>query len=395
MVIHQPTETIETPTLNTNTPVELARKLSASFAERADVADQQGNLPAEDIRLLRESGYLKLNIPTALGGQGLNMRDCLAAQLELSQGSASTAIVAGMHLQVFGNALENDVWSADVYEKFAKAAVNEGALFNYAASEPKLGSPSHGGVFATTLDPNPNGDGWLLNGQKTWTTGGRHLTHILVRAQVGDDVGEVLVLRNTKGVRWQETWQDAFSLRASDSHDVFFENVELPEDHLIVRGGKKVANAWFPMVLASIYLGTAIAARNTVIKFALERVPTGLGKPIATLPKIQREIGELDLALQAAKALLFEVATLWSENVDDRPNLMSRIASAKLFATETATKVTDQALRIAGGQALTSALPLERYLRDTRAGLMQPPSGDTAYEMIGRSAIGDIPDGSA
>jgi alkylation response protein AidB-like acyl-CoA dehydrogenase len=392
LVIRHQIETAETPTLRTHTPIQLATDLAASFAARADEADHNGKLPDEDVRLLRESGYLSLNIPTAFGGPGMNMRDCLAAHLELSQGSASTAIVAGMHLQVLGNALENDIWPADVYERFARATVEEGALFNYAASEPKLGSPSHGGVFATNLIPHPDTDGWLLNGQKTWTTGGRHLTHILVRAQVGDDVGEVLVLQGATGLRWEETWQDAFSLRASDSHDVFFEDVHLSTENLIVRGGKKVPNAWFPMVLASVYLGTAIAARNAVIKFALERVPTGLGKPIATLPKIQREIGELDLALQAAKALLFEVAALWSENVDHRSDLMPRIASAKLFATETATTVTDQALRIAGGQALTSALPLERFLRDTRAGLMQPPSGDTAYEMIGRSAIGTIPD---
>ena len=123
-------------------------------------------------------------------------------------------------------------------------------------------------------------------------------------------------------------------------------------------------------------------------------VGRGIGKPIATLPKIQREIGEIDLGLQAAQALLFEVAGLWSENPDQREALMPRIAAAKLFATETATKATDQALRVAGGQALTSALPLERYLRDTRAGLMQPPSGDSALEMIGRDAIGPIPDTS-
>ena len=129
-----------------------------------------------------------------------------------------------------------------------------------------------------------------------------------------------------------------------------------------------------------------MAARDSVIKFALERVPSALGKPIATLPKIQRQIGEIDLMLQSARALLLEVAGLWTG--DERSKgLFPRIAAAKHMATETANSVTDKALQIAGGTSLTRDLPLERHFRDTRAGLMQPPSGDTALEIIGRGAI--------
>jgi alkylation response protein AidB-like acyl-CoA dehydrogenase len=115
-------------------------------------------------------------------------------------------------------------------------------------------------------------------------------------------------------------------------------------------------------------------------------VPTALGKPIATLPKIQRQIGEIDLMLQAARALLFEVAAEWTGDERSR-GLFPRIAAAKHLVTETANQVTDKALQIAGGASLTRDLPLERFFRDTRAGLMQPPSGDTALEIIGQGAI--------
>ena len=135
-----------------------------------------------------------------------------------------------------------------------------------------------------------------------------------------------------------------------------------------------------------------MAARNRVIQFALERVPTALGKPIATLPKIQRQIGEIDVALQAARSLLFDVAAEWTGDDADRRKMSARIAAAKTMVTETANKVTDQALRIAGGSSITKALPLERYFRDVRAGAMQPPSGDTALEMVGRAAIAEFED---
>jgi alkylation response protein AidB-like acyl-CoA dehydrogenase len=139
--------------------------------------------------------------------------------------------------------------------------------------------------------------------------------------------------------------------------------------------------------MAVVYLGAAVAARNAVIKYALERTPTALGQPIATLPKIQRQIGEIDLALQAARALLFEVAGQWTGEEENRRKLYPRVVAAKVQVIEAANDVTDQALRIAGGLSITKALPLERYFRDVRAGPMQPPAGDMALEMIGRHAI--------
>ena len=80
----------------------------------------------------------------------------------------------------------------------------------------------------------------------------------------------------------------------------------------------------------------------------------------------------------------------WVVDNADRKKMSARIAAAKTMVTETANTVTDQALRIAGGSSITKALPLERYFRDVRAGAMQPPSGDTALEMVGRAAIAEF-----
>ncbi len=373
--------------LNMATAVTLAQELASGFAARADEADRSGCLPQEDIAALRESGYLGLSVPREFGGAGLSLRNCLAAHVELAQGSASTAMVAGMQMHIFGHEREVRSWDDVVYEKFCRAAV-AGALFNSLASEPALGSPSRGGLPATTAVSVP--DGWLVNGRKTWSTGGRHLTHMLVRVAVEDENGVVLIEQGTPGISWVETWSDSLSLRASDSHDVIFEDVLVPAENLIEQGDAKTSpNVWFPMVMSAVYLGTAVAARNAVIQFALERVPTALGKPIATLPKIQRQIGEIDLVLQAARSLLFEVAGEWQGNEADRMAILPRIAAAKTMVTDAANEATEKALRVAGGTSITKALPLERYFRDVRAGSMQPPSGDTALEMIGRAAINE------
>ena len=362
--------------------INTAKDLAKKFQSRANEADKTGTLPPQDITDLKSSGYLTLNIPKQYGGHDLSLRECTEAQLELAQGSASTALVTAMQLQVFGAARDCKTWTDDTYERFCHAAVN-GGLFNSVATEPELGSPSRGALFKSRAEITDQG--YTLNGHKTWTTGGKHLTHMLVKAMCDDEPAVFLVEQNFSGIRWEETWQDVLSFRASDSHDVHFENCHIPKENLVQPHPDPpfVKSPWFPMMLASVYLGSAIAARNTVIQYALERVPTALGKPIATLPKIQRLIGEMDMPLQAAQSLLLDTAETWNNNI-------AHIARAKHFAVTVANDVTEKALFIAGGRALTPNLPLERYFRDVRAGQMQPPSGDTALEIIGKNAIENI-----
>ena len=377
-------------------PLAVAAELARSFAGRADVADSQGRMPSEDIAELRTSGYLALNVPVEFGGQGLGMADSLAAHLILAQGSASTALVAAMQMQIFGNARDVGDWPEAIYARFCRKAA-AGELFNSVASEPAMGSPSRGGRFHTRAVANPGASGWRITGHKTWVTGGDYLDNMLVRCTTelpGMDPfpAVFLVNKGMPGIRWEQTWRDSLSLRASESHDLHLEDVVVPSDHLIDRGKSQKRfhpNAWFPMTISTTYLGAAVAARNTVIRYALERVPTALGRPISTLPKIQRQIGEMDLALQAAQALLFQTARRWDAHPDDREAIYPEVVAAKHLAVETAATVTEKALRVAGGIAITHDLPLERYFRDVQAGSMQPPSGDTALELIGRNAIED------
>lgn len=368
---------------------DLARQVAQSVATRADSADRAGQLPAEDVKCLQESGYLALSIPAQYGGHGATMREVVEAQAELAHASPSAALVAAMTLQVLGDNAETMPWPEEQYARLAEAVVKNGAVMNVVASEPALGSPSRGKAFASQAQPQADG-GWIINGHKTWITGGRHLTHLLVRLMVGESAGMLIVPADSVGLRWEETWKDGLAFRASDSHDLHFEGVKVGPEALLECGDANKPihpNAWFPMLMASIYLGAAWGARDAVIRFAQERIPTALGKPIATLPKIQRQVGELDIQLQAARSLLLEVAQLWGDHPDQRPKLYARVAGAKQFTVEAALRITDLALQIAGGQALTHDLPLERFFRDVRAGMMQPPAGDTALEIAGRGAL--------
>lgn len=363
--------------------VQRARALAEGLRARAEEADREGALPEEDVRALREAGYFALSVPRTHGGGGLSLLECVRAQLELSQGSTATALVAAMPLQLFGHAPEARLWEPAAYERLC-ALAGRGALINAAASEPGLGSPSRGGLPMTTA--RLEGEELVIDGHKTWVTGGRRLTHLLVQLRLEDEVAVVLVDNHLPGLRWQESWQDALSLRASDSHDVFFEEVRVPVANLVQRGKTPgLPNAWFLLLVAATYLGSALEARRSVVAYARERVPTALGKPIASLPQVQRQVGELEVLLDAAQTLLLDVVGAWSRAPSE--NLFARVATAKHLATETAVAVTEKALRIAGGASLTGALPLARLFRDARAGLMHPPSGDAALERVGRAVL--------
>lgn len=361
-------------------PLALAQNLARAFAERAAEADARGALPAQDVTDLRNSGYLALPVPRSAGGSETRFEELVKAQLELATGNTSSTLVATMPLQILGHAREG-AYGPNTRDTLYQLAL-KGALFNAAASEPKLGSPSRGGLPETELTRRE--DGFILNGHKTWTTGGEHLTHLLVRARLADEALNVLIENHAPGVRWEMTWGRSLSLRATDSHDVHFENVRVPADAVLEPSPEDAPpNAWFPLLVGAVYLGTAVAAHHTTIRYAKQRVPTALGKPIASLPGIQRQLGEMEVRLRSTKLYLIDTARRWQDGERD----FSHIISAKHLAVEAALAVTDQALRVAGGASLSPDLPLERHFRDVRAGLMHPPSGDLALEAVGRAAI--------
>ena len=367
--------------MNRDEILVVADELSRDFATRAGDADRQGTLPTEDLEALRTSGLAGLTVPKQYGGLGADLGLTVETLLKLSQGSTSTALVAAMQFNLFGHGLETGSFGLHT-DEFCNRAMN-GELFNSAASEPQLGSPSRGGLPETYTVRE--GDTLVLNGHKTWVTGGAGLSHLLVRARLEDVAVNVWVPNRMPGVRWEKTWGDGLSLRASASDDVFFGDVRLPASNLMADGPKAV-NVWFPLLVGAVYLGTALAARDAAAKYARERIPTALGKPIATLPTIQRQMGDMEVRLLAAQTLLVQTARSWN-GAGDRDVFFPQVVAAKVFAVETALTVTDAALKLAGGASLSPELPLERFFRDVRAGLMHPPSGDAALELVGRGRL--------
>jgi len=356
-----------------------------AIREHADACEAAGDVTPQAAAGLRASGYTRLTLPREAGGLGAGLAEYAAAQLALGQAGAALARVLAMHTHVVGAAFQARSLPKPVLDALAQAS-REGRLVNALASEPELGSPSRGGLPRTVAVPDAGG--WRLTGRKTWATGARALDLALVSAATPEgEVVRLLVPMKAPGVDTEPTWAGALALRGSGSRDVTFAGVQVPAAHLAPpSAGHPASSAWFWTALAATYLGVGYAALEALAAYARERVPTALGAPLATLPRVQENVGRIATRLHAARALLEEAARAW--DAAPGPEALPALAAAKVYATNAAVEATDLAVRTAGGAALLPTLPLERLLRDARAGLTHPPSDEVGYASLGASLLG-------
>ncbi len=365
--------------------------LATTFSERANAHDREGSFAHENAADMRAHALQRLPVPNVFGGEGRDLLQCTLALQHLARGDASTALGLAMHMHVVGSLAENNVWQGNAFERMCAEIVKEGVLLNSAASEPELGSPSRGGLPATTAVSVPGG--FLLNGRKSWVTYAPALGYVLITATYDGGIGVFAVRNGATGLTLLDNWGDSLSLRTSGSVDIELRDVFVPAHWHVeqrrvgqVRGSALPAG-WAGCAFAAVYLGVGEAALDALARYAQQRVPTALGKPIAELPHIQRGLGQMDVSLRGARAVLHAAAQKWSTQPDQRLSMEADLAAAKHLCTNAAIAATDIALRTAGASGLDRRLPLERYFRDARAGLMHPPQDEKALELIGRAAI--------
>lgn len=372
--------------------MNLADELAVRAAARAATYDRENSFPFDTFRDLQESGYLALTVPEELGGRGANVLEIALAQERLARGDGSVALAATMHLGHVGMLAQTRAWPPAIFARLCREIVTEGALINSAASEPDLGSPSRGGLPSTTAHRTVTG--WRLNGRKSWTSLAPALRYFTVMAAVHDADkppyrANFLLPAGTPGVEIVETW-DNLSMRATASHDLVLTDVDLPAEALLPEVGARIPSdprVW-GIVTGAVYTGIAFAARDFAVNYARERRPNSLPGPIAELQTIQHRVAEIELLLLQARSVLYNTAEAWLAHPDQQDKLAWQLAAAKYLATNNAIKVTDLALRVVGSAGLARAWPLERYFRDARAGLGNPPMDDVALTTIGRAALG-------
>lgn len=377
--------------------LERAEPLAVRFAERAHAHDSDASFPFENFEDLRAAGLLALTVPEEYGGLGADELDYVPVLERIAWGDASTALALGMHLSNIGQLVEGKLW-ADRLPALAREIVAHGAMLNAAQAEPDLGSPSYGGVPATVARPDVDSGDWRLTGRKIYTTGAPGLRYFIVLTAIEEPgqpvrLGTFLVPSDAPGVRVEKTW-DAMALRASGSDDLVLDDALVSTDALLderpvgtpdPRGA--LGLPWGALTLAAVYTGLALAARDEVAHFAATRVPTALGKPIGELPMVRLRLGEIEALILAARRMLYGLAADWVRHPELRPQLQAQAPLVKYLATNNAVRVTDLALRTAGGAGLQRTMRLELLFRDARAGLINAPPDDSVLQNAGKLSV--------
>lgn len=363
-------------------------KLENTFKERGHKVDKEGSFPYENIQDLKKIGYPSLTVPKEYGGEDISLYDLVLFQEKLAQADGSTALGLGWSLGVMMDLNERRPWKEEVFAEVCRNVVRTGALLNRAATEPKTGSPTRGGKPETTAVKK--GNSWLISGRKTFTTMSPVLDYFLVAATIDetDEVGEFLIPKETAGVSINETW-DSVAMRGSGSHDLILKNAAVPEEYLVEENRNKrkaKASGWL-LHIPACYLGIAMAARNEALRFATSYSPNSITGTISEIPNVKRQIGEIELKLSQARQLLYAAAQKWDEEPKERDRMAPQLQVAKYIATNSAIDIVDQAMRIVGARSLSQSSPMQRYYRDVRAGLHNPPMDDMVITSLADAAI--------
>jgi alkylation response protein AidB-like acyl-CoA dehydrogenase len=188
------------------------------------------------------------------------------------------------------------------------------------------------------------------------------------------------------------TW-DSLGLRASASHDVRFDDVLLPADHAVdLRAPRDwidapdapLQQAWMSVLLGTLYDAIAHNARDWLVGFLRERVPSNLGAPLATLPRAQEAVGEIEALLLSNRVQLDAASAATDANLP-WPAVDSGLL--KMSVTRRAIEVVERALRLSSNHGLSRANPLERHHRDVLCGRVHTPQDDSACIAAGRAAL--------
>ncbi|ASK62561.1 acyl-CoA dehydrogenase [Virgibacillus phasianinus] len=358
------------------------------FTDRSQEYDEKASFPFENFKVLKEIGYPALTVPKEYGGLGISLYEMLRHQETIAKADGSTALSIGWHMGLTKFLGEHHIWEEAKYQAFTRDVLETGALLNNAATEPATGSPTRGGKPETVASKTK--DGWIINGRKTFTTLAPILSYFVVSASIdgSDQVANFLIKRERSGLEVDETW-DSIAMRGTGSHDLVLNDVKVDDSDLVqyMTPGKKPATGWL-LHIPACYLGIARAAQKYAVEFATNYSPNSINGTISELPNVKQKIGEMELRVMQNQHFLYSVARKWDESSEDvRQTMKPELGAVKLSVVNQAVEIVDLAMRIAGARSLSRQNPLQRYYRDVRAGIHNPPMDDMTVMQLASTSI--------
>lgn len=377
-------------------PVSIAADLARRFAETAADYDKSGEFAAKNFVALFQSGLLGLVTSREDGGLGEGLETTQAVISTIATGDPSTALILAMHYSVH-SAIRRGRWPSGLASKVLAANVEGPALLNNAQAEPGAGSPAHGGLPETVA--RIDGDFWVINGRKSFVTGLPGLRWAIVLA-VTDEAAprlvQLLVPLDAEGISHARAWE-ATGMFGTASHDLILTNVKVPLADFVaqqpasepLRRDEADGQTFFTL-LSAVYHGVAISARDDLLRHLTAHVPSSLGAPLATIPRIQEGIGHIEVLLTANKRLLTSIA----RDVDAGIQIGTDAFALRHVVINNAVTITDLSLELGGNRGLRRDYNLERHHRDAITARAHAPQSHMIRSMLGRNAVNRVANGT-
>jgi len=345
------------------------RKSVREFAE-AEIGphvmewDEAQTFPLETIRKLGELGYMGAIFPEDLGGAGLGYVEYSIIIEELSRVDGSVGIIVAAHTSLCGNHIYK-MGSDEQRLRYIPRLAGGEWLGCWSLTEPEAGSDAAGTRTSAALE----NDCWVLNGAKTFTTNA-HYANVCVGMAVTDrsaaqhGISAFIVEHDTPGFRTGKK-ENKLGLRASATGEVIFENCRVPPTQLLGKRGEGFVDSLKVLdggrvSIAALAIGMAQGAYDAALRYS--KLRRQFSRPISEFQAIQFKLADMATSLDAARLLNYRAASM----LDQGKRVTKESSMAKLFASEAAVRIADQAVQIHGGYGFIKDYPVEKFYRDVK-----------------------------
>ncbi|MCB2185809.1 MAG: acyl-CoA dehydrogenase family protein [Deltaproteobacteria bacterium] len=369
--------------------VETVRRLTAKeIAPRAAELDERAGFPRYAVEAFAANGVLSPLLPAAYGGVELGFLTFSLVLEEIAKACASSALL--LIAQADGMLPILDSGSAALKEKYlTRLGGDSQQLTAIAATEPSAGSD----ILAMRTRAKRQGDKYILNGQKCFITNGSVADFFVVYAYTDPDqkargISAFVVEKGSPGLVYGKN-ENKMGMRGSLNSELFFEDLAVPAENLVGQEGGGFANLMNTLSRSRLFcasqaVGIAQGAFDHALAYAHQRVQ--FGKPISALVPLQFMLADLAAAIASARLLTRQAAQLFDEGETRRAGTAA--AMAKFTASDTAMRVTTDAVQIMGGYGYMKDYPVERMMRDAKLTQIYTGTNQIMRLIVGRDLVG-------
>jgi butyryl-CoA dehydrogenase len=372
---------------------QMMQRMVRDFGEKeirpvAQEMDASGEFPWAVIHKMGSLGLLGLPVPEEYGGCGADTVTYAIAVEEISRVSGSLGITLASHTSL-GLDLINRFGSEAQKRKYLPSLASGKGLAAFGLTEPEAGSDA-GAVRTSAV---PDGEQWVINGQKIFITSGSIADVVIVAAVTDRSAGtkgisSFIVEKGTPGFRPGRD-EEKMGLRSSVTSQLFFEDCRVPKENLLGQLGEGFKQFLITLdggriSIGAMALGLAQGAFEAAVKYSRERVQ--FGQPIAKFQAIQWMIADMATEIDAARLMVYRAAWL----KDQGARFTKEAAMAKLYASEAAERACFNAIQIHGGYGYVKEYDVERIYRDNRLTTIGEGTSEIQRLVIARQVLGRL-----